>query len=245
MSTSTGLAGVDDGKHAVVDAAVGLLARLGLVAPELPLLADEDVLRPGERGHPRPVHQARVPAHVVDVHVRAQHVVDLLRGDARRPSGRRGTCPGGGARWDSPRGACRCRPRCRRGSCASGVRTTQVWMREPMSPVVSSKKWGLIHERWAAIRPGSEPGQHHRRGKGRAADLHHAGDRHRAELDRVHGHLAPRAGSRPASVPASSGRSSRWQAAADSGWRFFRARRAAREPGRAAPGASRPRLRRR
>ena len=39
-----------------------------------------------------------------------------------------------------------------------GVRTTQVWMREPMSPVVSSKKWGLIHDRWPAIFPASEPG---------------------------------------------------------------------------------------
>jgi hypothetical protein len=39
-----------------------------------------------------------------------------------------------------------------------GVRTIQVWMREPRSPVVSSKKWGFSQRWCAAIRPASDSG---------------------------------------------------------------------------------------
>ena len=39
-----------------------------------------------------------------------------------------------------------------------GVRTIQVWMREPRSPVTSSKKCGLIQRWCCTIRPASDSG---------------------------------------------------------------------------------------
>ena len=41
---------------------------------DLPI--DEEVAGVGERGLPLPLHQARVPAHVIDVQVRADHEID-------------------------------------------------------------------------------------------------------------------------------------------------------------------------
>src|SRR6185369_5265052 len=74
--------GGDHGHHAVGDAAGGLAPLLGLPLPELPLLAVDHVARPGKRRHPALALQARVPADVIDVQVRADDGVDLLGRDA-------------------------------------------------------------------------------------------------------------------------------------------------------------------
>jgi hypothetical protein len=81
-------------------------------------------------------------------------------------------------------------------------------MREPMSPVVSSKKCGLIHERWEAILAGSEPGSIAAVGKDeRPISTTRETVTGPSWIESI-AHLAPRAGScRTAGMPASSGRS--------------------------------------
>ncbi len=66
-------------RHAVGEAARGVAAFLLLALPELELRAHHDVLGLREGGHPLAIDQARVPAHVVHVQMRAEHVVHLLR----------------------------------------------------------------------------------------------------------------------------------------------------------------------
>ena len=78
-----GLAGLDHREHAVVDAAVGIfLAALVDRDPVVVLGACEEVARVGEGRHPAPVHQPRVPAHVVGVEMGAHHEVDIVGREA-------------------------------------------------------------------------------------------------------------------------------------------------------------------
>jgi len=79
-----GPAGLDHRQHTVGDAARRLPPLLALPLPELPLLAVDHVAGAGERRHPAPALEPRVPADVVHVQVRAHDRVDLLGRDARR-----------------------------------------------------------------------------------------------------------------------------------------------------------------
>ena len=78
-----GLPGLDDGKHAVVDAAVGIfLAALVDFDPVLVLGAREEVARVGETRHPAPAREARVPPHMVGVEMGAHHEIDIFGREA-------------------------------------------------------------------------------------------------------------------------------------------------------------------
>ena len=77
-----GLAGGDDRQHAVVDTPVLVGAALALVLPEIPLLAGEHVARVREGRDPHAIHQPRVPADMIHMHVRDHDVVHLLGPDA-------------------------------------------------------------------------------------------------------------------------------------------------------------------
>src|SRR4051812_5337097 len=72
------LAGIDDRPHRIHEH-----RRLGglitVVAPMLVFVFPEYIPRVAESGHPSAVNEAGVPAHVIDMQVRAQHDVDAVR----------------------------------------------------------------------------------------------------------------------------------------------------------------------
>ena len=70
-----------DGIVQVLDIVVA--AGVAQVHPVVELLPAEQVARLREGGHPAAVHQARVPADVIEMQVRAQHRVDALGREAR------------------------------------------------------------------------------------------------------------------------------------------------------------------
>ena len=72
---------VDDRLHRILDHRAVL--RVGLLRPVFPLGAAEEIAGALEGGRPAAVHEARVPAHVVDVQVRAHDGVDRRHGVPR------------------------------------------------------------------------------------------------------------------------------------------------------------------
>ena len=75
-----GLPGGDDGQHAVLDDRVRLAPVLGF--PEGVFLGAEDVFRLGEGRHPAAILQPGVPPDMIDMQMRAHHVVDLFHRNA-------------------------------------------------------------------------------------------------------------------------------------------------------------------
>ena len=74
-----GLAGLDDRQHRIVErAVVDALLGLALVLPVRVLALGEEIARVGKGRHPAAILELGVPAHVIDMQVRAHHEVDRL-----------------------------------------------------------------------------------------------------------------------------------------------------------------------
>ncbi|MGY4232323.1 hypothetical protein ACVIIW_001270 [Bradyrhizobium sp. USDA 4449] len=71
--------GVDHRQHAI-DEGRDRRRRI-LLEPVVVFLLGEKVARPGEGWHPAAVLQPRVPAHVIDMQVRAHHEIDVINRD--------------------------------------------------------------------------------------------------------------------------------------------------------------------
>ena len=110
--------GLDHRQHAVGE---WRHFRLGvLLGPIVELVLAEHVARVREGRHPAAVFQPRVPADMVDMQMRAHHVVDVADGKrlpppARADRCRRSSCSISGA----AAAACRCRCSCRPGWCGA------------------------------------------------------------------------------------------------------------------------------
>ena len=177
-----------DRHDAVGDAAVGLGASLVLVLPELPFLADEDVGRLRERGDPSTVHAPRVPAHVIDMQMRAHDDVDVLR---------RGACPPQileVAALSSVAGG-------KAGAllvvAEASIDEDRLFRRandvrlDAGAQIAHRVVPEMGPEPAMMARDGLGPGvrKHRGRGQRRTVDFHHACDRHLAELNGLHGLL--------------------------------------------------------
>src|SRR2546426_2159536 len=179
------LAGLDHRHDAVRDAPRFLLAGIALVLPEFPLRAGDHVLGLRERRDPAPVLPARVPADMVHVQMGAQDEVHVLGPHADRGEvveigapthvpGRRSGTPlvVADTRVDDDRVA---RGPYDVGLDARGEVARSLVEEVRLEPVVVS-----------GDRVGGRVGQHGRGRERRTVDLDHAGDRHLAELHRLH-----------------------------------------------------------
>ena len=153
-----GLLGLDDRQHAVGE---GRHRRLGvLLGPVIELALGEHVARVRKGRHPAAVFQPRVPADVIDMQMRAHHVVDVAdgksgRGQRRADRCRRSSCSISAA----AAAACRCRCSCRSGWCdaaSSRHRTGSTGSARPWRrarrPLASTRRFSAST---SGVRPGS------------------------------------------------------------------------------------------
>ena len=105
---------------------VMIAAGVAQMLPVLPFAPPKEVSRLREGRHPLAIHQPGVPAHVIEVQVRAQHIGDRARRGSRRcadPPGRCSAC----CRTPRTHAAGHCRCRCRSSPCgpSSAARSTE------------------------------------------------------------------------------------------------------------------------